>query len=77
MPDIMGEAIDQLITIEAKNRGMPHGVLRPMYQAARKLAGKRPLSMVCAEALKQALGPNDTVLVITGAGYEPTLPLTH
>jgi hypothetical protein len=74
MPDITGEAIDQLITIEAKNRGMPHNVLPPMYAAARKLAGGRPLSMVCAEALKKALGPNDTVLVITGAGYEPTLP---
>jgi hypothetical protein len=74
MPDITGEAIDQLVTIEAKNRGMPHNVLKPMYLAARKRAGGRPLSMVCAEALKQALGPKDTVLVLTGAGYEPTMP---
>lgn len=74
MPDITGEAIDQLITIEAKNRGMPHGVLKPMYLAARKLAGGRPLSMVAAEALKAALHPKDTVLVLTGAGYEPTMP---
>jgi hypothetical protein len=74
MPDITGEAIDQLITIEAKNRGMPHNVLRPMYQAARKLAGGRPISMVAAEALQKVLGPKDTVLVLTGAGYEPTMP---
>ncbi len=74
MPDITGEAIDQLITIEAKNRGMPHNVLKPMYLAARKLAGGRPLSMLCAEALKRALGPKDTVLVLTGAGYAPTMP---
>jgi hypothetical protein len=74
MPDITGEAIDQLITIEAKNRGMPHNVLRPMYQAARKLAGGRPISMVAAERLKAALGPKDTVLILTGAGYAPTMP---
>lgn len=74
MPDITGEAIDQLITIEAKNRGMPHNVLRTMYLAARKLAGDRPLSMVAAEALKAALHPKDTALVLTGAGYEPTMP---
>jgi hypothetical protein len=74
MPDITGEAIDQLITIEAKNRGMPHNVLKPMYLAARRLAGGRPLSMLCAERLKAALGPKDTVLVLTGAGYEPTMP---
>jgi len=74
MPDITGEAIDQLITIEAKNRGMPHNVLRPMYQAARKRAGGRPISMVAAEALRKALGERDTVLVLTGAGYAPTMP---
>lgn len=74
MPDIVGEAIDQLITIEAKNRGMPHNVLRPMYVAARRLVGDRPISMVAAERLKAALGPKDTVLVVTGAGYAPTMP---
>lgn len=74
MRDICGEAIDQLITIEAKNPGMPHNVLKPMYLAARKLAGDRPISMVAAERLQATLGPGDTVLVLTGAGYEPTMP---
>ncbi|HEV7263987.1 MAG TPA: glutamate cyclase domain-containing protein [Falsiroseomonas sp.] len=74
MPDITGEAIDQLITIEAKNRGMPHNVLRPMYLAARRLVGDRPISMVAAERLKAALQPHDTVIILTGAGYAPTMP---
>ena len=74
MPDITGEAIDQLITIEAKNRGMPHNVLRPMYLAARALVGDRPISMVAAERLKAAVRPKDAVLVLTGAGYAPTMP---
>ncbi len=74
MPDITGAAIDRLITIEAKNRGMPHNVLATMYEAARALVGGRPISMVAAERLKAALEPGDTVLVLTGAGYAPTMP---
>ncbi len=72
--DFVGEAIDQLITVEAKNPGLPHNVLRPMYEAARALAGGRPLSMVCAERLKEAVSPGDTVLMLTGAGYSPGMP---
>jgi len=72
--DYAGEAIDQLVTIEVRNMGMPHDVLRPMYDAARALAGGRPISVVCAERLAAALQPGDTVLVLTGAGYAPTMP---
>ena len=74
MLDIVGEAVDQLVTVEAKNRGMPHNILKPMYNAARDHAGGRPLSTLCAERLKAAVNPGDTVLIMTGAGYEPTLP---
>lgn len=74
MPDITGEAIDKICTIEAKNRGMPTNILAPMYEAARKLTGGRPISMVAAEKLVEAVGKNDTVLVLTGAGLKPILP---
>lgn len=72
--DFVGNAIDQLVTIEAKNLGMPHGVVKPLYDHARELIGGRPLSMVCAEKLVSALRSGDTVLILTGAGYAPTLP---
>lgn len=72
--DYVGEAIDQLMTIEVKNMGMPHNALRPMYDAARRLAGGRPISTVCAERLAAAIEPGDAVLVLTGAGYAPTMP---
>ena len=67
MPDIVGEAVDKLITIEAKNRGMPHGILQPMYEAARKAAGGRPVTMVAAEGLKKALTEVATVPMIFAA----------
>lgn len=74
MPDLTGEALDRLVTIEAKNRGMPHGILQPLYDAARSQQGGRPISMLAAERLKDAVGKGDVVLILTGAGYEPTLP---
>ena len=74
MPDLVGEAVDQLITIEAKNRGMPHGILAPLYQAAREAAAGRPLSMLAAELLKRSVKPGDTVFIMTGAGYAPVMP---
>jgi hypothetical protein len=75
MPDLVGEAVDQLVTIEAKNRGMPHGILAPLYRAAREQAGGRPLTMLAAERLVATLKQGDTVLILTGAGYAPNLPL--
>lgn len=74
MPDITGEALDRLVTIEAKNRGMPHGILAPLYNAAREAHGGRPISMLAAESLKSAVGKGDVVLIMTGAGYEPVMP---
>ncbi|SFZ83755.1 protein of unknown function [Devosia enhydra] len=73
MPDYIGEAVDQLITIEVKNRGGPHGILAPLYKAARTLHGGRPLTALIAEALKARIRPGDTVFIVTGAGYVPTM----
>lgn len=72
--DFVGEAIDQVITVEAKNPGLPHNVTRTFYKAARALVGDRPISMVCAEHLMKAVAPGDTVLILTGAGYPPHMP---
>ncbi len=74
MIDHVGEAIDKLITIEAKNPGMPHGILQPMYDAARKVAKNQPVTMTAARGLMKALGKGDVVFIMTGAGYEPTMP---
>jgi hypothetical protein len=74
MPDLVGEAVDRLITIEAKNRGMPHGILQPLYEAARAAGGGRPVTTLAAEGLMRHVGKGDTVFILTGAGYEPTMP---
>ena len=74
MPDITGDAIDRVCTIQAKNRGMPHNFIVRLYEAARKLTGDRPISTVAAERLMETLGKGDVVLVLTGAGLAPILP---
>jgi hypothetical protein len=53
---------------------MPHGILLPMYLAARAAAGDKPVTMAAAKGLQKALGKGDVVFIMTGAGYEPTMP---
>jgi hypothetical protein len=72
--ECVGNAIDRLITVEAKNPGMPHNVTTLMYDAARKLVDDRPISMTAALRLRETIKPGDTVLFLTGAGYLPQMP---
>ena len=74
MPDYIGENIDRIFTIEMKNRGMPHNILLPLYEAARKNTGGRPLSILAAEGLVKNVGKGDAVFVMTGAGCGPWMP---
>lgn len=75
MPDITGEAIDRVCTIQAKNRGMPHDFVVDLYEAAREqTTSGRPISTVAAEKLVEAVGKRDVVLILTGAGLKPILP---
>jgi hypothetical protein len=71
--DHTGEAIDQLVTLEVKNPGAARGVLKPLYDAARAIAGG-PISSAIADALVARVKPGDVVFLLTGAGYLPTMP---
>ncbi|EYD78395.1 hypothetical protein Rumeso_00006 [Rubellimicrobium mesophilum DSM 19309] len=74
MPDIMGEYVDRLVTVEMRNRGMNYGIVRQIYDAARAEGGGRPISARAAEALVGAVKPGDVVFIVTGAGYYPEVP---
>lgn len=73
MSDIIGEYVDRLITIEMKNRAMPHGIIHKLYDAARAEAG-RPLTALAAEGIVKRVSKGDVVFIITGAGYPPVMP---
>ncbi len=74
MPEIIGEYVDRLITVEMRNRGMPHGITRPMYEAALAEGGGRPLTLRAAEGLVSRVHRGDNVFIITGSGTPPALP---
>jgi D-glutamate cyclase len=68
------EYIDRLITVEMRNRGMPHGKIVPLYEAARDEGGGRPLTLRAAEGLREHVRHGDTIIIVTGAGAPPLLP---
>lgn len=74
MSETMAEYIDRLITVEMRNRGMPHGKIAPLYEAAREEGGGRPLTLRAAEGLREHVRRGDTVIIVTGAGTPPLLP---
>jgi hypothetical protein len=74
VPDIMGEYVDRLVTVEMRNRGMNYGIVRQIYDEARREGGGRPITTRAAEALVGAVKPGDVVFIVTGAGYYPEVP---
>ena len=69
MPKIVADSIDQLISIEMRHAsGLPRGVARPLYEAAREVQGDEPLVYLAAERLLQELATGEVVLFVTGSG---------
>lgn len=73
MPEIIGDNVDRLVTVEMRNQGIVRGNIAPLYSAARERQG-RPLTMLAAKRLKETIHPGDRVIITTGAGSWPWLP---
>src|SRR5438105_1421024 len=73
MPEVVGEAIDRLCTVEMRVQGLPRGKINRLYDAARQARGE-PLSLAAAHGLQARVGRGDTVFIATGAGSAPWLP---
>jgi hypothetical protein len=72
--EITGDSLDRAVSIEMRfARGLPRGVVTPLYDAARIAAGGS-MTFRAAQALKQRVTKGDHVLVVTGAGTAPWLP---
>lgn len=75
MDIITCEYIDRIISTEMRfGEGLPRGVTHQMYDCARAAQGGSPLTFLAADGLRKAIGRNDTVLIVTGAGVIPHLP---
>jgi hypothetical protein len=71
---VITDYIDRLITVEMRNRGMPHGKIGPLYEAARAEGGGLPLVFRAAQGLIGAVRRGDTVFIVTGAASGPLIP---
>ena len=72
--EIIGDSLDRAVSIEMRfASGLPRGVVTPLYDAARAVAGGS-MSFRAAQAIKARVRRGDHVLVVTGAGTPPWLP---
>lgn len=73
MINTIAENADRLCTLELRARGYSHGVILPLYQAAREELGE-PLAMAAAKRLHASVSRGDVVLLTTGAGSPLHMP---
>lgn len=73
MPEIIGDNIDRLVTVEMRSQGIVRGNIVQLYGAARERLGQS-LSMHAALHLREAITPGSSVIITTGAGSWPWMP---
>ena len=75
MPQIIGEYVDRLCTIEMELnlKGRPRDKTKKLYDSARKKQ-KYPLTYLAAKGLIDSVQKDDHVIFLTGAGMPPFLP---
>ncbi|TAA50796.1 glutamate cyclase domain-containing protein [Shinella sp. JR1-6] len=73
---VFGERFDRLMTLEVRplTGGLPAGIVVPTYLACREAQGE-PSSTLAARKLLAAIRPGSDVVIATGAGVSPKLPL--
>lgn len=77
MPQTLGEAVDQIVTIPMRvgTQLLERERLRHLYEEARARQGNVPLAMEAARRLKSVAGPGDCVFLLTGLGECPWFPV--
>jgi len=72
MPEVIGENIDRIATVEIRSKTPPRGVIHRLYKSAREKSGY-PLTLAAAHAIVDTVKKNDCVFFITGASGWPSL----
>jgi hypothetical protein len=73
MPEVIGDNIDRLVTVEMRSQGIVRGNIVQLYAAARARLGQS-LAMQAANRLREAITPGSSVIITTGAGSWPWMP---
>jgi hypothetical protein len=72
--EFVGESVDKLVTVDVRPPQLKQGLIEKLYWAAREKM-KRPLTLLAAEKLKEALGPNSLAIISTGFVVPPHFPV--
>ena len=73
--EIIGKNADLVTLVEMRTmKRTGRGIIMPLYEAAVKAVGGRPLSLLAAEKLIERVKPSDHVFVMTGMGMLPNMP---
>jgi D-glutamate cyclase len=73
MPEVIGDNVDRLVTVEMRSQGIVRGNIVQLYAAARAHLGQA-LTMQAAMRLREAITPGAIVIITTGAGSWPWMP---
>jgi D-glutamate cyclase len=73
VPEIIGENVDRLVTVEMRSQGIVRGNIAQLYSAARERL-REPLTMLAAKRLRATVRPGGPVIIVTGAGSWPWMP---
>ena len=73
--EVTASNVDKMVTIEARSGGrQDRGIIAPLYEAAKKKVGGRPVSLEAAERLLGAVKSGDTVVLVCGMAGMPMVP---
>ena len=73
--EVTASNVDRLATIEARFGGrQDRGIIVPLYDAASKKLGGKPVSLAAAERMIEAIKPGDNVILMDGMGAMPPMP---
>ncbi len=73
--EVTAKSVDRLATTEMRFGGRAdRGIIVPLYEAACRKVGDRPLSLVAAERVLQEVKSGDNVVLITGVAAMPYVP---
>lgn len=73
--EIVGKNVDLVTLIEMRTiKRTGRGIIMPLYEAAVKAVGGRPLSLLAAEKIIERVKSGDNVIVMTGMGALPNMP---
>ena len=75
MPEIIGEYVDRLVTVEMRPRSLPfRGTIALLYEVARKKLGVKSLTLLAAQKILESVKENDNVFIMTGFSSMPHCP---